>query len=104
MAPFNEFPEVCKNMEEVLHTINHFDEIRHQLPYETDGVVIKVNQTNLRNILGSTSKFPRWAIAYKFEAEQAQTMIRDISLQVGRLGTITPVAELEPVFARRYYS
>lgn len=95
--PFNEFPEVCKNMEEVLHTINHFDEIRHQLPYETDGVVIKVNQTNLRNILGSTSKFPRWAIAYKFEAEQAQTMIRDISLQVGRLGTITPVAELEPV-------
>lgn len=95
--PFNEFPKICTNIDEVLQVINHFDVIRHELPYETDGAVVKINETNLRNKLGSTSKFPRWAIAYKFEAEQAQTIIHDISLQVGRLGTITPVAELEPV-------
>ena len=95
--PFNEYPKICKNLNEVLDVIEYFDAIRHELPYETDGAVIKVNQTNLRDQLGSTSKFPRWAIAYKFEAEQAQTIINDISLQVGRLGTITPVAELDPV-------
>ncbi|RNC79936.1 MAG: NAD-dependent DNA ligase LigA [Balneola sp.] len=95
--PANEYPKVCETIEEVHNTIKEFDELRHTLPYETDGVVIKVNQTNLRAQLGSTSKFPRWAIAYKFEAEQATTIINDITLQVGRLGTITPVAELEPV-------
>lgn len=95
--PFNEYPKVCENIDEVLETIREFDKLRHELPYETDGAVIKVNQSNLRDQLGTTSKFPRWAIAYKFEAEQAQTVINDISLQVGRLGTITPVAELEPV-------
>ncbi len=95
--PDNEYPRVCSSIDEVLNSIHEFDQLRHSLPYETDGVVIKVNQTNLRDQLGSTSKFPRWAIAYKFEAEQAQTVINDISLQVGRLGTITPVAELEPV-------
>jgi DNA ligase (NAD+) len=95
--PFNEHPKVCKNIDEVHELIQKFDDLRHQLPYETDGVVIKVNQANLRDQLGSTSKFPRWAIAYKFEAEQATTVINDITLQVGRLGTITPVAELEPV-------
>jgi DNA ligase (NAD+) len=95
--PFNEYPKVCKNLEEVKEIIRKFDVLRHELPYETDGIVIKVNQTNLRDQLGSTSKFPRWAIAYKFEAEQAQTVLNDITLQVGRLGTITPVAELEPV-------
>ncbi len=95
--PANEYPRVCNNIEEVHQTISEFDELRHTLPYETDGVVIKVNQARLRDQLGSTSKFPRWAIAYKFEAEQAATVINDITLQVGRLGTITPVAELEPV-------
>jgi len=95
--PFNEHPKVCENVEDVLEVIREFDILRHELPYETDGAVIKVNQTNLRDQLGSTSKFPRWAIAYKFEAEQVQTVLNDISLQVGRLGTITPVAELEPV-------
>ncbi len=95
--PFNEYPKVCNNLDEVLDVIKQFDVLRHELPYETDGAVIKVNQTTLREQLGSTSKFPRWAIAYKFEAEQAQTVLNDISLQVGRLGTITPVAELEPV-------
>lgn len=95
--PANEYPRICNTIEEVHATISDFDKLRHQLPYETDGVVIKVNQTSLRSQLGSTSKFPRWAIAYKFEAEQATTVINDITLQVGRLGTITPVAELEPV-------
>lgn len=95
--PANEYPKVCKSISEVHEVIKEWDDLRHQLPYETDGVVIKVNQTHLRAHLGSTSKFPRWAIAYKFEAEQATTIINDITLQVGRLGTITPVAELEPV-------
>lgn len=95
--PANDYPKVCKSISEVHEVIKEWDDLRHQLPYETDGVVIKVNQTHLRAHLGSTSKFPRWAIAYKFEAEQATTIINDITLQVGRLGTITPVAELEPV-------
>lgn len=95
--PVNKFPKVCDTIEEVFKIIPEWDKLRHTLHYETDGVVIKVNQNNLRELLGTTSKFPRWAIAYKFEAEQAQTLINDITLQVGRLGTITPVAELEPV-------
>ncbi len=95
--PVNEHPKLCSHIDDVHRIIKEWDELRHQLPYETDGVVIKINQNSLRGQLGSTSKFPRWAIAYKFEAEQATTIINDISLQVGRLGTITPVAELEPV-------
>lgn len=95
--PGNEHPRICKSIEEVHQTIAEFDKLRHTLPYETDGVVIKVNEANLRDQLGSTSKFPRWAIAYKFEAEQVPTIINDITLQVGRLGSITPVAELESV-------
>ncbi len=95
--PNNEHPRICSTIDQVLEVISNFDELRHSLPYETDGVVIKINQSNLRDQLGSTSKFPRWAIAFKFEAEQVETVLNDISLQVGRLGTITPVAELEPV-------
>lgn len=95
--PINEYPTVCKTIDEVHKVIEEWDQLRHKLPYETDGVVIKINQTHLRDQLGTTSKFPRWAISYKFEAEQATTVINDITLQVGRLGTITPVAELEPV-------
>ncbi len=95
--PVNEYPRVCSSMDEVHEVIKEWDKLRHKLSYETDGVVIKINQTHLREQLGSTSKFPRWAIAYKFEAEQASTAINNITLQVGRLGTITPVAELEPV-------
>jgi len=95
--PANEYPTLCNSIAQVHNTISVLDQLRHELPYETDGVVIKVNEESLRETLGSTSKFPRWAIAYKFQAEQATTKIRDISLQVGRLGTITPVAELEPV-------
>lgn len=93
----SEHYKVCSTIAEVHKIIREWENLRHELPYETDGVVIKVNQSSLREQLGTTSKFPRWAIAYKFEAEQATTVINDITLQVGRLGTITPVAELEAV-------
>ena len=95
--PVCEYHEVCSDINEVFDKINIWDDVRHQLPYETDGVVVKVNEDRFRDELGSTSKAPRWAIAYKFEAEQATTVIEDITLQVGRLGTITPVAELKAV-------
>jgi DNA ligase (NAD+) len=93
----SEYYRVCSSIDDVHEIINEWKDLRHELPYETDGVVIKVNQSNLREELGTTSKFPRWAISYKFEAEQATTTINNITLQVGRLGTITPVAELESV-------
>lgn len=93
----SEHYRICTNMAQVHEVIKEWEDLRHELPYETDGVVIKVNESGLREELGSTSKFPRWAIAFKFEAEQATTVINDITLQVGRLGTITPVAELEAV-------
>jgi len=95
--PVCEHYELCSSIDKVHAFIEKWRELRHTLPYETDGVVIKINQSNLREQLGSTSKFPRWAIAYKFKAEQATTVINEITLQVGRLGTITPVAELSPV-------
>ncbi|WP_103665469.1 NAD-dependent DNA ligase LigA [Gracilimonas amylolytica] len=95
--PVSEHYRICSKIDEVHAIIQEWDDLRHKLPYETDGVVIKVNQSHYRDQLGTTSKFPRWAIAYKFEAEQATTRINDITLQVGRLGTITPVAELEAV-------
>lgn len=87
----------CSDIEEVHKQIAEWKELRHELPYETDGVVIKVNEDKYREQLGATSKAPRWAISFKFEAEQAATQIEDITLQVGRLGKITPVAELTPV-------
>lgn len=95
--PVCEQMRVVSDIDSVLDVIREWDTLRHELPYETDGVVIKVNEVHLRAELGTTAKAPRWAIAYKFQAEQAVTRIESITLQVGRLGTITPVAELEPV-------
>lgn len=95
--PVSEHFKQCKNIDEVHSQIAEWKELRNTLPFETDGVVIKVNENNLRDKLGSTSKAPRWAIAYKFEAQQATTTIEGITLQVGRLGKITPVAELKAV-------
>lgn len=89
--------QVCKNIEEVLQFINHWDTKRHDLPYETDGIVIKVNNLHQQDELGYTAKAPRWAIAYKFKAEQESTVLNEITYQVGRTGAITPVANLEPV-------
>jgi DNA ligase (NAD+) len=88
---------VCKNIDEVLQFLDYWDTRRQQLPYETDGVVVKVNEIHYQEELGYTSKSPRWAMAYKFKSEQALTRLEHISYQVGRTGAITPVANLEPV-------
>lgn len=87
----------CKSIEEVFDFVDYWDAARHELPYETDGVVIKVNSFAHQEELGYTSKAPRWAIAYKFKAEQKSTILESISYQVGRTGAITPVANLKPV-------
>jgi DNA ligase (NAD+) len=89
--------KLANNLDEVFEFINYWDVHRHDLPYETDGVVIKVNDFNHQNELGYTAKSPRWAIAYKFKSEQVTTVLNSISYQVGRTGAITPVANLEPV-------
>ena len=89
--------QLAKNLEEVFQFIEYWDTHRHSLPYETDGVVVKVNNLHFQDELGYTAKSPRWAIAYKFKAEQVFTRLNSISYQVGRTGAITPVANLEPV-------
>lgn len=89
--------EKHSNVENVLKFINKWDEDRHGLPYEIDGIVIKVNDINLQEEMGFTAKSPRWAISYKFKAEQVITILNKITYQVGRTGAITPVANLEPV-------
>jgi DNA ligase (NAD+) len=89
--------KLAKNLEEVFEFIEYWDVHRHELPYETDGVVIKVNDFRHQEELGYTAKSPRWAIAYKFKSEQVATRLNSISYQVGRTGAITPVANLEPV-------
>ena len=93
----SEHTALCRSAEEVLEFINHWDTERHALPFPTDGIVIKVNRFADRRILGSTAKAPKWAVAYKFKAEQALTRLEKVSYQVGRTGAITPVANLEPV-------
>ena len=89
--------KLAKNLEEVFDYINYWDIHRHHLPYETDGVVIKVNDFHQQDELGYTAKSPRWAMAYKFKAEQVSTVLNSISYQVGRTGSITPVANLQSV-------
>lgn len=88
---------VCRNIDEVITFIQDWQEKRSQLPYDTDGVVIKVNSLEQQKEAGFTAKSPRWAIAYKYKAEQAVTKLLSVSYQVGRTGNITPVANLEPV-------
>jgi DNA ligase (NAD+) len=89
--------KVCKNLDEVLAYLHLWDEKRHTLSFDTDGVVIKVNDLRMQEELGFTAKIPRWAIAYKFQTESALTELLGITYQVGRTGAITPVAELKPV-------
>ncbi len=96
--PVNNYFKKVNNIEQVKEYCDEIEKIRDSLPYEIDGVVIKVNSLKHQKIIGNTSKSPRWAIAYKYKAKQKTTKIKDIKLQVGRTGTITPVAELEPVF------
>lgn len=88
---------LCDSLDEIRAFIDEWGERRAELPYEIDGIVLKLDESRYWQELGATSKSPRWAIAYKYPAEQAETVIRDVVFQVGRLGTITPVAELEPV-------
>ena len=89
--------KLCHSTVEVMDFINEWDTKRHTLPYETDGVVVKVDSIAQQEELGYTSKSPRWAMAYKFKAEQVDTVLESISYQVGRTGAITPVANLKPV-------
>jgi len=93
----SEATEICKNLDEVFAFLKKWDVERHQLPVATDGVVIKVNSKKLQDNLGFTAKSPRWAIAYKFKAENVSTILKSVSYQVGRTGAVTPVANLEPV-------
>lgn len=89
--------EVCQDVNGIMDFINYWDEHRHHLPFEIDGIVIKVNEYNIQQELGFTAKSPRWAIAYKFKAADAVTQLKEVTYQVGRTGAITPVANLEPV-------
>ena len=95
--PVSDTTKVCKSIDEVMEFIAYWDVERKNLPVATDGIVLKVNDINLQKNLGFTAKSPRWAIAYKFQAERALTRLNSVSYQVGRTGAITPVANLEPV-------
>lgn len=96
--PVSHERRICHNIGEIEDYIAHWDSARKQLPFPTDGIVIKINELPLQSELGYTAKSPRWAVAYKFKAEEACTPILSIDYQVGRTGAITPVANLEPVF------
>lgn len=95
--PVSEHSRVCNNLKEVFEYINEWDVKRKELPFATDGIVIKVNQLGVQQSLGFTAKSPRWATAFKFKPEQALTPLLSVDYQVGRTGAITPVANLEPV-------
>lgn len=89
--------EMCRDMTEAISYHSRMENIRDKVGYEADGVVIKVNEIKLQKLLGYTAKYPRWCIAFKFKSRQATTVVKDITVQVGRIGLLTPVAELEPV-------
>jgi DNA ligase (NAD+) len=93
----NSLTRLCPNVEGVIEFWNDLTEKRHDLDYEADGVVAKVNSFAMQEQLGEVSRSPRWAVAYKFKAQQAETQVRNIEVQVGRIGSLTPVAKLEPV-------
>lgn len=93
----NPFTRLCGNMDDVFQACREFEAMRQSLPYDVDGVVVKVNDFRMQQQLGETMKSPRWAVAFKFQAMQATTRVKDIVVQVGRTGVLTPVAELDPV-------
>ena len=95
--PVSDKRQICASIEDIEEFISYWDTERKNLPYATDGIVIKVNELPYQEELGYTAKFPRWAVAYKFKAEQALTKLLSIDYQVGRTGAVTPVANLEPV-------
>jgi len=96
--PVSDEPRRCSGMDEIRAYVERWRTARHDLDYETDGVVLKIDRLDLRRRLGSTAKAPRWAVAFKFEPERSTTTVAGIRVQVGRTGVLTPVAELEPVF------
>lgn len=96
--PVNDASKICVNLDEVFQFIDEWKIRRNSLPFQTDGIVIKVDSLRHQDMLGAVARSPRWAIAYKYEAESATTKLLNISFQVGRTGIVTPVAELEPVF------
>lgn len=93
----SEHMTLCKNLAEVQHFIEHWDKARKKLPFDTDGVVIKVNSYSQQNFLGLTAKTPRWAVAFKYKPERVSTELLSVDFQVGRTGAVTPVANLKPV-------
>ena len=95
--PISEHKRICRNIDEIIAYIDYWDTERKTLPYATDGIVIKINELEYQRELGYTAKSPRWAVAFKFKAEQACTKVLSIDYQVGRTGAVTPVANLEPV-------
>jgi DNA ligase (NAD+) len=92
-----EYIKLCRSRQEIFDFIAHWEQARYNLPFDIDGIVIKVNSVAQQEELGMTAKSPRWAIAYKFQAEQAKTKLLEVSFQIGRTGIITPVANLQPV-------
>ena len=96
--PISDERRICRNIDEIEAFIGHWDTARKELPFPTDGIVIKINEMAVQQQLGFTAKSPRWAVAYKFKAEEACTPILSIDYQVGRTGAVTPVANLQPVF------
>jgi DNA ligase (NAD+) len=95
--PVNPHHKLCRNIGEVMAACDEFEELRDRLPYQIDGTVIKVNSIAQRERLGATSKAPRWMISYKYEAEEAETTLLKVEVQVGKSGVLTPVAHLDPV-------
>lgn len=95
--PVSPYSKLCSTLDDVFTFINEWEKRRHSLPFQIDGIVIKVNSLRQQERLGMIARAPRWAIAYKYEAEKASTVLKNITLQVGRTGIVTPVAELEPV-------
>jgi DNA ligase (NAD+) len=89
--------KLCDGIDEVIAHIGSWEQLRGDLPYDTDGMVVKVNDANLQRRLGSVARAPRWAIAYKYPAQQVETVVEDILVQVGRTGAVTPLAKLRPV-------
>lgn len=89
--------KLASSLDEIFTYIKHWDDARHKLPFATDGIVLKVNSLSQQKSLGLTAKSPRWAIAYKFQAEQVSTVLREVTFQVGRTGVVTPVANMDPV-------
>src|SRR5690606_30792529 len=95
--PVSEHSKLCNSIDQVLDFIHYWEDARHELSYEIDGIVIKVNSFEQQEELGYTAKSPRWAISYKFKAERVETILKSIQYQVGRTGAVTPVANLQPI-------